>query len=65
MAYRWHLPDPIHFISDFRMTLQDLGNFANGQHTRQDDFATVAYWYQTLPTAPFKPLPDDSELDMQ
>lgn len=47
MAYRWHLPDPIHFISDFRMTLQDIGNFANGQHTRQDDFATVAYWYQT------------------
>ena len=24
----------------------------------QDDIATVAYWYQTLPLAPFPPLPD-------
>jgi hypothetical protein len=24
----------------------------------QDDIATVAYWYQTLPVAPFPPLPD-------
>ena len=65
MAYRWHLPDPIHFSSDFRMTLQDLGNFAYGQRSRRDDFSTVAYWFQTLPSVPLKPLPDDEAMDMQ
>ena len=24
----------------------------------QDDIATVAYWYQALPLAPFPPFPD-------
>lgn len=65
MAYRWHIADPIHFSSDFRMTLQNLGNFAYGQRSRRDDYATVAYWYQTLPSVPLKPLPDDEALDMQ
>jgi hypothetical protein len=65
MAYRWHIPDPIHFSSDFRMTLQNLGNFESGQRSRRDDYATVAYWYQSLPSVPLVPLPEDAELDMQ
>ncbi len=65
MAYRWHIPDPIRFSNDFKMTLQNLGNFEFGQRCRRDDYATVAYWYQTLPSAPLKPLPTDRELDMQ
>jgi len=27
-------------------------------HQLQDDIATVAYWYQTRPTAPFPVVPD-------
>ena len=27
-------------------------------YDRSDDFSSVAYWYQTLPTVPFPPLPD-------
>ena len=59
MLYRWHLPDPIYFEHDFRMTIDNLG----GRGLRRDDFMTCAYWYQTLPNAPLKPLPEDCELD--
>ncbi len=30
----------------------------------QDDIASVAYWYQTLPTAPFPPLPGREALEI-
>ena len=30
----------------------------------QDDIASVAFWYQTLPAAPFPPLPDRDYLEM-
>jgi len=57
--YRWHLTDPIRFRSDLRVTMQALGWRAGGRYLQlQDDIATVAYWYQTLPLAPFPPLPD-------
>jgi len=65
--YRWHLPDPIRFQSDIRVTIQDLGWHRNGKLylARQDDFATVAYWYQTLPTAPaFPTLPDRNTMEV-
>ena len=29
---------------------------------RDDDVAATAFWYQTLPTAPFPPLPDRARL---
>lgn len=58
--YRFHVPDPVHFRADFRMTVQALGWKAPGDwRYRQltDDIASVAYWYQTLPTAPFPVFP--------
>ena len=30
----------------------------------QDDIASVAFWYQTLPTAPFPQLPDRDYLEV-
>lgn len=61
--YRWHIADPIRFESDLRVTIQALGwrgDPARGARylPRQDDIASVAFWYQTLPPAPFPPLPD-------
>ncbi len=29
------------------------------------DYTSVAYWYQTLPSAPLKPLPTDAEMCMR
>jgi len=50
--YRWYETDPIRFKERVKMTIEhghanDLAN----------DYASVAYWYQLEPHAPFPPLP--------
>ncbi len=56
--YRWHVLDPIRFQRDLRVTIQALGWWPNGKfQPLTDDIASVAYWYQTEPHAPFPPLP--------
>lgn len=44
--YRFHIPDPIYFEENIRVTLQQIGASHNGLFERQDDVASVAYWYQ-------------------
>lgn len=73
--YRWHIVDPIRFTKNLRVTIQDLGwkNFGTKKFEedidsrrylpRQDDFASVAYWYQTKPANSLKPLPTYEELN--
>lgn len=61
--YRWHIVDPIRFESDLKVTMQALGWGYNGRYLPlQDDIASVAYWYQTLPHAPFPDLPEREHL---
>ena len=63
--YRWHIMDPIRFQSELRITIQALGWRSGGRYLPlQDDIASVAYWYQTLPTVPFAPLPDKDYLEI-
>lgn len=63
--YRWHITDPIRFEHDLRVTIQALGWRSGGRYLPlQDDIASVAYWYQTLPTMPFPPLPDADYLEV-
>ena len=63
--YRWHVMDPIRFERDLRVTIQALGWRDGGRYLPlQDDIASVAYWYQTLPTAPFPSLPDRDYLEI-
>jgi hypothetical protein len=63
--YRWHIMDPVRFESDLRVTMQALGWRSHGRYLpMQDDIASVAYWYQTLPTAPFPKLPDRDYLEV-
>jgi Protein of unknown function (DUF2961) len=63
--YRWHIMDPIRFEQDLRVTVQALGWGSGGKYLPlQDDIASVAYWYQTLPTAPFPKLPEVSRLEV-
>lgn len=51
--YRWHIPDPIPFQEDIRVTVQQIGVDEQGYFERQDDLASVAYWYQAEPHNPF------------
>ncbi len=63
--YRWHITDPIRFERDLRVTIQALGWRSGGRYLPlQDDIASVAYWYQTLPTATFPKLPDRDYLEV-
>jgi hypothetical protein len=63
--YRWHIMDPIRFERDLRVTIQALGWRSGGRYLPlQDDIASVAYWYQTLPAAPFPGLPDRDGLEI-
>jgi hypothetical protein len=63
--YRWHIMDPIRFKEDLKVTIQALGwrdggRFLPGMH----DICSVAYWYQTIPSAPFPQLPDRDSLEI-
>ncbi len=63
--YRWHIMDPIRFDRDLRVTIQSLGWATEGRYRpRQDDIASVAYWYQTLPTPQFPELPGRDDLSV-
>jgi len=63
--YRWHITDPVRFKEDLRVTMQALGWRSGGRYLPlQDDIASVAYWYQEPPAAPFPPLPDKDELEI-
>ena len=55
--YRWHMCDPIFFEEDLKVTVQQIGVSHRGLFERQDDVASVAYWYQSEPHTAFEALP--------
>jgi len=60
--YRWHIQDPINFERELRVTIQALGWGSDGKYKKlSDDIASVAYWYQTEPHAPFPKIPAFAE----
>ncbi len=59
-AYRWHIQDPVTFKKSLRVEIEhkgaeydEEGNYISGFGEREDDFASVAYWYQLEPHKPF------------
>ena len=66
--YRFHIMDPVHFDQKLRVTIQALGWRGKGEYRSylplQDDIASVAFWYQTLPTVKFPTLPDKDYLEV-
>ena len=53
------------FKKDLKVTIQALGWRSGKRYLPlQDDIASVAYWYQSLPTKPFPPLPDRDYLEV-
>ncbi|HOW86795.1 MAG TPA: DUF2961 domain-containing protein [Candidatus Aminicenantes bacterium] len=58
-AYRWHVSDPIVFNTGIKVTLEHMGWMSpdenpkyesNSWNEREDDYSSVAYWYQTGPS---------------
>lgn len=63
--YRFHVMDPIRFEEELKVTIQAPGWREGGRYLPlQDDIASVAFWYQTLPGAAFPPLPDKDYLEI-
>jgi hypothetical protein len=55
--YRWHLPDPIRFGDNLRVTVQAIGWYPTRKYQPlTDDIASTAYWYAKAPS-PAPPLP--------
>ena len=55
-AYRWHLNDPFVFQHGIKVTIEHMGwmspdenpnHISNSWNEREDDFSSVAFWYQT------------------
>lgn len=55
-AYRWHIDDPIVFNTAIRVTIEHYGWISPDENPeykshswneRQDDYSSVAFWYQT------------------
>jgi hypothetical protein len=59
-AFRWHIADPIVFSKKIKVTIEHFGWISPDENTeqrahswneREDDFSSVAFWYQTgIPT---------------
>jgi hypothetical protein len=69
-AYRWHIQDPIVFNDSIKVTIEHWGwistdeNVEGKRHSwneREDDFSSVAFWYQTGNTTPMPPVPTASQ----
>lgn len=55
--YRWHLPDPISWRKDCRITIQQIA-WKQGLAETQDDWSCATFWYEPVPSAPLPELPD-------
>ena len=63
--YRWHIPDPVRFEHNLKVTLQSLGWQSGDRYLlQQDDIASVAFWYQTEPHKKFPAFPGRDELEL-
>ena len=62
--YRWHLPDPIYWKEDCRITIQQIGydhsrieSTGTALYERQDDWSSATFWYEAVPSAPLPEFP--------
>ena len=54
--YRWHLPDPIAWRRECRITIQQIG-WDNGLVETQGDWSAATFWYEPVPGAALAELP--------
>jgi len=57
--YRWHLPDPIAWRKEARITIQQIA-YVRGQGLTEtsDDWSTATFWYEPVPSAALPEFPD-------
>jgi len=55
--YRWHLPDPIAWRKDCRITIQQIA-WKQGLAETQDDWSCATFWYEPTPSEQLPSMPD-------
>jgi hypothetical protein len=55
--YRWHLPDPISWRQECRITIQQIA-WKKGLAETQDDWSCATFWYEPVPSIPLPQMPD-------
>jgi len=55
--YRWHLPDPIAWRTECRITIQQIA-WKQGLAETQDDWSCATFWYEPVPSAVLPAMPD-------
>jgi D-arabinan exo alpha-(1,3)/(1,5)-arabinofuranosidase (non-reducing end) len=55
--YRWHLPDPIAWQKECRITIQQIA-YKGGLRETEDDWSCSTFWYEPVPSAPLPEFPD-------
>ena len=56
--YRWHIPDPINWKKDCRVTIQQIGYGETDYYERSDDWSAAAFWYEPIPSQPLPQMPN-------
>jgi hypothetical protein len=58
--YRWHLPDPIAWQKEARITIQQIRGSSTLHRVVEttDDWSCATFWYEPLPSAPLSTMPD-------
>ena len=55
--YRWHLPDPILWRKECRITIQQIA-WKKGLAETQDDWSCATFWYEPVPSSALPEMPD-------
>ncbi len=55
--YRWHLPDPIAWKKEARITIQQIA-YKGGLAETSDDWSCATFWYEPVPSAKLPAMPD-------
>ena len=55
--YRWHLPDPIAWRKECRITIQQIA-YKGGLLETEDDWSCATFWYEPTPSAALPAMPD-------
>jgi len=55
--YRWHLPDPIYWQRQCRITIQQIA-WKSGLAEVSDDWSTATFWYEPVPSEALPAMPD-------
>ena len=56
--YRWHMLDPIAWLKEARITMQQIAYSDGKLQETSDDWCCATFWYEPIPSAPLPKIPE-------